>query len=358
MFIKFNNILKYQSKFQTRITDPQTMRIQFIRRSSMIAIFPLVIYALYNIMTGNVLFSITTGSTIVFLLAVNFLLLRTKYINRVIGFILVLVYIMATISIFFGQVQYYSLIWMVCTLTITYYLIGSKKGLKLNIVFLLFLFVILFIRLPQPISYSSIVNIMFGLAFLSVTLYSYERSRELYQIDLEEKQLELERVSNTDSLTGLYNRKRIERTIGEELSKLVATELSMPDQICLLLIDIDHFKRINDTYGHQEGDKAIKEVSRIILHNMRNYGAVARWGGEEFLVFTHDVPTSKIIELAESTRVCIEQAEFENGMKITASMGINFYSKGDTYDSLLKRADDCLYKAKEQGRNRVEVSLI
>jgi diguanylate cyclase (GGDEF)-like protein len=349
IFIKFNKLLKYPSIFNTGTSSPESMRIQFVRSTSLIATIPLVIYGLYNILTGNVLFSITTWCTVVLLILVNILLVRTKSLHKMVCLILVCVYTMSVVSLFFGKVEYYSLIWMVCTPVITYYLTGSKKGLKINIVFLLFFFAVLLIRSPYPISYRSLFNIMFCLVFLCVILYSYEKSNEIYQIALEEKQLELERVSNTDNLTGLYNRKRIDRIIEEKLCKF--SELDMSNQWCLILIDIDNFKLINDTYGHQDGDRALKAVANIILNNMKNYGSVARWGGEEFLVFIHDIPTEKVIELAEFTRSSIEQAEFENSMKITVSMGINFYCQGDTYDILLKRADDCLYKAKEQGRN-------
>lgn len=351
LFIKYNKVLKYPSLFSTGTSSSESMRIQFVRSTSLIATIPLVIYGLYNILTGNVLFSITTCSTVALLIFVNIMLARTKSVHKMICLILVCVYSMSVISLFWGKVEYYSLIWMVCTPVITYSLAGSKLGLKMNIGFLLLLIISLLIRSPYPIPYRSLFNIMFCIVFLCVILYSYVKSHELYQVALKEKQLELERVSNTDSLTGLYNRKRIDSIIEEELCKYASSDMDMSTKWCLILIDIDYFKMINDTYGHQEGDRALKAVANIILNNMKNYGVVARWGGEEFLVFLRGIPAEKIIELAEFTRTNIEQVIFENGMKISVSMGINFYCKGDTYDTLLKRADDCLYKAKEQGRN-------
>ena len=345
--LKISFLLKYLTQPTAKINVPEFRRIQFIRSASLILAIPLLAYAIYNIIDNNVLFIVASCGGAVFLLIINLMILRSNSLRKVIYPILAVVYSMVFISLYWGKVQSYSLIWMTCTPAITYYLIGSKQGLKINIGFLLFLFLFLLIRSPNLISYHSLANIMFSMVFLCIALYSYEKSRELYQIALEEKQFILERISNTDSLTELYNRTRIDEIIEKNFS-----DSDMPGRWCLILIDIDHFKWINDTYGHQEGDRALKTVAKAILDNMKNDGAVARWGGDEFLVFLHDVPREKIIELAESTRLCIEQIKFENGMKITISIGIALSCKGDTQDTLLKCADDYLYKAKAQGRNQ------
>ncbi|MEM1484004.1 GGDEF domain-containing protein [Oscillospiraceae bacterium PP1C4] len=353
--MKPNIILNYLMQFSIRKNDPEFRRIQFIRSSSLILALPLLIYAVYNTLISNVLFTITFGSSAILLFIVNLMLARPNTLRKVSRFIVVCIYFLTFICLFWGESQYYSLIWMVCAPTSTYYLIGSKKGLKINIGFLLFLFVFLLTRSRDLIPYRSLVNIMFCMVFLCLTLYSYEKSRELYQASLEEKQRQLERISNIDSLTGLYNRTRIDQIIEANFCKFTASESDTPNQWCLILIDIDCFKKINDTYGHQEGDRALKAVATALLDNIRSSGVVARWGGEEFLVFLSGISPVKIIELAESTKLCIEHMKFDNGLKITVSMGLTFYRNGDTYDTFLKRADDGLYKAKAQGRNRIEI---
>jgi diguanylate cyclase (GGDEF)-like protein len=341
----------------TKKKTPELRRIQFIRNVSAILIFPMVAYALYNILAHNILFSITTVGSTVILIIVNLMLLKSKLLQEAVGIILFWIYFMAFISLFGGKIQYYSLMWMVCPPATTYYLLGSKRGLKLNIAFLMLLLLFLLFRAPGLISYRSVANIMFSIVFLCVALYSYEKNVEHSHITLEEKQFELEKISETDSLTGLYNRTWIDRIMEKKFGELAASRPDAPDGWCLMLIDIDHFKNINDNYGHQEGDKALKAVATAILKNMKYCGEVARWGGDELLAFLHGLPPQRIIELAESTRLGVEQLRFENGMKITVSMGLAFYHKGDTYDALLKRADDCLYKAKSLGRNRIEKTI-
>lgn len=341
----------------TKKNKPELRRIQFIRNVSVILIFPMVAYALYNILTQNMLFSITTVGSTVILLIVNLILLKSKFLQDAVGIILLWIYFMAFISLLEGKIQYYSLMWMICPPATTYYLLGSKRGLKLNFAFLLLLLLFLLLRAPSQISYRSVANIMFSIVFLCVALYSYEKNVEQSQITLEEKQLELEKISETDSLTGLYNRTWIDRMMEKKFGELAASGSNSPDGWCLILIDIDHFKNINDNYGHQEGDEALKAAATAILKNMKYCGEIARWGGDELLAFLHGLPPQRIIELAESTRLRVEQLRFENGMKITISMGLAFYHQGDTYDALLKRADDCLYTAKSLGRNRIEKTI-
>ncbi|WP_312640762.1 GGDEF domain-containing protein [Hydrogenoanaerobacterium sp.] len=332
--------------------------IRYIRTSSLILAIPLLIYALYNLINGNVLFTITTTFGWVALFIINLLLLQPSTLRKAIWLILTGIYVLAVISFFGGKTQYYSLIWMACPPVTTYYLVGSKQGLRINIAFLLFVFLGLLFQSPVPIAYRSIANIMFSLIMLSATLYGYEKSREFYLLLLEDKQRELECISTTDSLTGLYNRMHIESTIERHLAGLPCTKSRTPTQCSLMLIDIDYFKSINDTYGHQEGDKVLQAVAAVILKTLKNRGEAARWGGEEFLVFIDDIPYEEIMKLAENTRSAIEKLAFENGITVTASMGVTFYCSGDTYDTFLKRADDCLYKAKAQGRNQINVTML
>jgi len=190
-----------------------------------------------------------------------------------------------------------------------------------------------------------------------VTLFSYEKSRELYQTVLEEKQQQLEKISSTDGLTRLFNRMKIDCIIEEKFSK-VSLLRSEPVDWCLIMIDIDHFKKVNDGYGHQQGDKALKAVAASLSSSVPECGQAARWGGEEFLVSLYGVPTEKAVRIAEDIRENIALMEFESGMKITISLGLSAYREGDSYDTLLKRADDCLYEAKGQGRNRVVSDII
>lgn len=325
--------------------------IQFIRSLSILLIIPSVTYLIYNILGHNIRFAVITGIAGIGLLVVNLILFRTGYVHVASVIILTGIYAMVFFSLLWGKTQHYSLIWMTGPPAVTYYLLGSRRGFKINVAFVSVLFLFLLLQPRDIISYRSIANILYSIVFSSVVLYSYEKNRELREKMLEEKHRELERLSSTDSLTGLYNRTWIDRMIEQDVGEPAGSEVP---SCSLILIDIDRFKRLNDTYGHQEGDKALKAAAKAIIGRTEGHGEAARWGGEEFLIFLRNMPYEDILTLAESIRSAVEQITFDNGMKITVSMGIAVYREDDTYDALLKRADDALYQAKQKGRNRIE----
>jgi two-component system cell cycle response regulator len=132
-------------------------------------------------------------------------------------------------------------------------------------------------------------------------------------------------------------------------------------QLALLMIDVDHFKRVNDTHGHAVGDEVLKAFTRILEGNLRSVDLLGRLGGEEFAVVLPESDQNAAKHTAERLRAAVEALEFpfEDGttMKITTSVGIAILAgAGETLDSLLARADTALYTAKGEGRNRVVVS--
>ncbi len=161
--------------------------------------------------------------------------------------------------------------------------------------------------------------------------------------------------SNYDYLTGALNRRAGLRILKNLLQKALAEG----SNLCIFTIDIDHFKRINDTYGHDIGDLILKRTVELIKSSIREEDLVIRWGGEEFLVVLTDIPSQKAVEIAERIRKHIEQTALQlpNGSKlnITVSIGVACTAKENTYlfEELFKIADQRLYRAKESGRNRV-----
>lgn len=153
--------------------------------------------------------------------------------------------------------------------------------------------------------------------------------------------------SITDSLTELNNRSRLDVLLNEELAKSdrYATAFS------LILTDIDHFKRVNDNFGHQTGDRVLKEVARILSENIRGTDVVGRWGGEEFMIICPGTDASSAGILAEKLRELIARGIKGEGA-VTASFGVTQYRSGDTPLSIMARVDRALYRAKEEGRNR------
>jgi diguanylate cyclase (GGDEF)-like protein len=154
----------------------------------------------------------------------------------------------------------------------------------------------------------------------------------------------------TDHLTGLANRRRFER----QLQREVARTLRYGRPFCLLMVDIDHFKQVNDTYGHEAGDEAIKTVARILQEGTRGIDLAARIGGEEFAVVLTETSLETALEVSERLRAAIKSAEIAGVGHIAASFGVaECPSSGQTSRELFTAADGALYEAKRQGRDRV-----
>lgn len=161
----------------------------------------------------------------------------------------------------------------------------------------------------------------------------------------------LERQATTDTLTGVYNRHKF----NELLDREVQEALRYQHTLSLIMFDIDHFKKVNDTYGHIAGDVVLKEVAGLVSENIRKVDIFARWGGEEFLILSPNNAFTSAQQLAEKLRTQIENNKFNCPVTVTCSFGLTQFEEGDTIDSLIKRADYALYLAKERGRNRVEI---
>ena len=158
----------------------------------------------------------------------------------------------------------------------------------------------------------------------------------------------------TDGLTGLYNRRHITQRLEEE----IARSKRVGSGLCVALCDIDHFKAINDEYGHNAGDQVLRELAKNLTDGVRSNDVVGRWGGEEFLVIFSEIKLSAARIVAERLRSRLENAPPVQGgpNKVTASIGLAMLDANDTAESLLENADQALYRAKARGRNRVELA--
>ena len=174
--------------------------------------------------------------------------------------------------------------------------------------------------------------------------------QELYKknLELKSKNKELEILSTTDKLTGLLNRRKMEKELNKELKRAKRYNQTFS----LILIDIDFFKKINDTLGHQAGDILLIEISRLMRNTLRSSDLIARWGGEEFLVLCPNSNLTEAANLAERLRYFVENYDFSVGEKVTISAGVAEY-KGQSLDDLINEADKNLYIAKRSGRNKV-----
>ncbi len=174
--------------------------------------------------------------------------------------------------------------------------------------------------------------------------------RKRVEDQLRDANARLEALATTDHLTGISNRRRISALLGEELERCVRYQQSCS----VILLDIDHFKSINDRHGHDVGDQVLKEVAVLLQQTLRKVDRVARWGGEEFLVLCPATVASDAAKLAALLRGRIELHDFPLPTPVTASFGVAGYETGQTPDQLIKLADQALYQAKVE-RNCVRI---
>ncbi len=193
----------------------------------------------------------------------------------------------------------------------------------------------------------------FGASFvLLATTLALQTAMDVMRISL------LERETATDPLTGVLNRRYLDRRLNEEIA--TARRYDLP--LSVLMLDIDHFKHINDTHGHQAGDQVLVTLGKIVVGELRTADILARYGGEEFLVIAPHTPLPGAIIVAERVRKRIESHDFSlsgepGGIRrigVTVSIGVASLGNGvDTVEKLVHAADGNLYRAKQEGRNRI-----
>ena len=160
---------------------------------------------------------------------------------------------------------------------------------------------------------------------------------------------ELQHLSQTDMLTGLYNRRKIDELFDEEFNRFERYSRNF----CIILLDIDNFKNINDTYGHCVGDEILIAFSSLILSSTRKTEKFGRWGGEEFLIICPETTGKEGVQIAEKLRSLIESTKFKTVGRCTASFGVTQSRLGDAKIDIFSRCDIALYQSKENGRNNV-----
>ena len=162
------------------------------------------------------------------------------------------------------------------------------------------------------------------------------------------------RLALTDSLTGIANRRRIKELLEQEVER--AARYGLP--LSLITFDLDNFKRLNDTLGHDAGDAMLVETVRVIGSRLRASDLFGRWGGEEFTIVAPETPAEDAEQFADRLRETLEGHDFEMGHNLSASFGVAAYRPGDSVDGLFKRSDLALYRAKTLGKNRVETESV
>lgn len=205
----------------------------------------------------------------------------------------------------------------------------------------------------QPISSTALLSVhVFN---LTVVFCMFSYLALFYVVTVTRAHKTLARMATTDSLTGLFNR----RHMIELTEKVLARHNRQSSNLTLMLLDIDHFKQVNDQYGHDTGDRVLEAVTHLLKSSLREQDFIGRWGGEEFLAILPDANFSHAVESAERIRKAVQALEMHcdgSKVRVTLSIGITQYRAGEALSVTIARADQALYQGKSAGRNRVEVA--
>ena len=185
------------------------------------------------------------------------------------------------------------------------------------------------------------IGCSFSFGFLGALMLS--RSRKAIFMSHQE----LHRYAITDSLTGVFNRNQLNSVLSEEIGRGRRYNKTFG----ILILDIDHFKSVNDSLGHNAGDEVLKQTAEVLSKSIRENDTLIRWGGEEFIVVALEVDEQGLIQFCDKLRKTIESENYGAAGKITVSVGATLFRNDDTQDTMISRADKALYEAKEKGRN-------
>lgn len=196
---------------------------------------------------------------------------------------------------------------------------------------------------------------LISLTYLKWASLMKEYQEELSEINmmLQNKNIEYENIASTDSLTGLYNRDKFSQLYLSSYTSMVQRH----NYMSLILLDIDFFKKVNDVYGHNAGDKTLVQISHTLLKTLRNIDVVCRWGGEEFIVMLPTADLEHACSIADKLRKAIEDLSIDVVGQVTSSFGVSQVREGEEMKDAIDRADKALYLAKDYGRNCVKSEL-
>ena len=266
----------------------------------------------------------------------------------------ILLTFLIAIYFYFVENRNFGLFWFSIYPPFTYLIFGRKKGRIYTLTFgsIILTYVILSYKSWEPavFDYQSLINIIAAVICLSLLVVFYENSRKTAEDAIIIKNKELEIMSITDRLTGLYNRHKLDIALNEFLSK----SDNCNNIFSIIIADIDYFKSFNDTYGHLYGDKVLVDLASIIKTTAYDNDIVGRWGGEEFLIICPGLNNEGVKELALKMLDNISNYKTKDNKKVSMSFGIATCKKNESIDMLLQRADASLYCSKDKGRNMVD----
>ncbi|MBU2979984.1 GGDEF domain-containing protein [Alteromonas sp. C1M14] len=258
---------------------------------------------------------------------------------------------MVTFFIYLTEGYAHSMVWALVVPPVTFFLLGRTWGsVCSSLVFAVCIYMAYqqIGNAPQHhTGYGSFLNVIEASLLILLLFRFYERTRSQAYKQLEEHNILVSELAETDHLTGLYNREKFDK----ELYKNCDPD-NQRSVTSLLLVDVDHFKKINDSHGHLKGDEVLKALAQKLKRLVRTTDIVARWGGEEFAILLPNTEKAFALTLAERLRSEVN-AHLISGLKVSISIGLVSSSVINSSDKFLQQADSALYQAKADGRNRV-----
>ena len=344
-----NSYEEYEQHFKRKL-----YRLAFIFGALMCSIY------LYHNFQRSDLLDASSNALVVTLSLIGLILLKFKASLWKIQIIIAIGYIALYIASFLGSPSVpdaATLFWCMLFLATLIITLGHLRSLPVLLILLTFSYYKLYVE-PHSwmnVEYSEEEKLTFMIAsalLCAVIIYSeYIRHKllvGLYQGTVEKNKMKF--LSTHDELTGLLNR----RGFNDAIKTSLANGHRASDKHVLILLDIDNFKYINDTYGHNFGDLVLKNISKLQEVSVRSSDLITRWGGEEFLIFLENIPRDDVLRIAENIRKNVEKTPVANKnlkVNVTISLGIAYSEERDSFDALLNLADERMYIAKANNKN-------
>ena len=352
---------KKHEKWHRYINTDNVQNVEQVRQNtSLLAMISLAIVVLSGLLIANYdkyspFLSSSLAGTLILVLISAFLFYLTsfKQLGRIVLCTGVLIF--NACLIYSGGTENTALYWVMYYPLIVYSIMGPKWGSYFSGAFVVMSFYMLYTDGIVIASYGEAEKSRFLLSALVIIIFSFINEYYRYQSHskIETVSIKHKQDANTDALTDIPNRRFLEASYFPYLK----TNAGLLLPASLIMTDIDHFKVINDTYGHDVGDKAIVHAVNVIKKALRNTDVLCRVGGEEFLICIPQMGIDKATKIAEKIRVSLQETPLilEDGKPLTirSSFGVSEITSSDDFSTAIKSADDRLYKAKEQGRNRV-----
>ncbi|HHS99729.1 MAG TPA: GGDEF domain-containing protein [Thiomicrospira sp.] len=257
---------------------------------------------------------------------------------------------------YLNQNESFGLIWLIFFPVIAITINQTRRGLWFALIFLVTISILGFLGIGEwqngNWDIKSFLRLIIALSLVIFIMYVHEVTMDKAQKQELDTLKFFEDLSLIDELTNIANRRRINELLDIEFQRAKRYQSTFS----IVIFDIDHFKSINDTYGHLIGDDVLKAIAKLVSHSIRKTEMVGRWGGEEFILILTETEQNAAFAAAEKIRRTIESTEFKGlKNKLTCSFGIAEYEPEISLEVMIERADQALYQAKNNGRNQVIV---